>query len=321
MSKFKYSKNIFSIFLDTLEIYYKNFFSFARVMLYPVFGQLVGMVLIFFLTYIYRVYILDNLSPDQLGSGLIFLLLALLLLVLPGFAIFISSFWEYMVAMVSLNTMTEEIMKKGEISNFKAHNAQVKLKSNEYIVLLLFITLMWSVLFLIPFSSFFLGVFVNSAVISLVFGLLLFITAILCWFVAVKISVAFQIFAFENISPIETIKKSWKVTGNNFWRISFFGAAFIFITAFLLPEIFTSLAQKYDVLSFLRVPFKSYMQLFAYNDIFAQILSDAKLTVDSLSDNLALSMISLSATLFLLPLGSSAFTLLYFDLSDKNSRQ
>jgi len=317
MSKVKYSKNIFSILLDTFEIYYKNFFSFSRVMLYPVFGQILGIILIFFLTYVYRVYILDNMTPEQLNSGLIFLLLALLFLVMPGFGVFITAFWDYMVSMISLNTMTEEIVKKGNISNFKLHNNQVKLKTNEYIVLLLLITLIWSVLIILPFFAFFLGIFVNSPVITLFFVMLSAISAILCWIISVKISLAFQIFAFENISPLEVIKKSWKITSKNFWRISFLGAILIFITAYLVPEIFVSLAEKYNFMEVLRTPFNAYLKLFSYNDIFMQYLQDAQLTLDGLSDNLVLSCISIGVTLFLLPLGSSAFTLLYFDLSDK----
>jgi hypothetical protein len=317
MGKSKAGTNIFTIIFKSLIIYIKNFLPLSRVMLFPVFGQIIGMFLIFYPTYLYRQQYLAKLSAENLQQNLVFILLGLLLLVLPGFVIFIKAFWDYMIVTVSLNTMVSDIVKNGNFSNFKIHNNSVKLRTSNYVILLLILTLFWLGVLFFPFLSCFFGIFINPEFILPVFSIMMMISAIFTIVLCVNHSLVFQIFAFETASPIGTIKKSWHLIKENFWRTFFMGILLILSTWWLIPNIITSLFEKSPFMSYSVQPFEAYVNLFTNNQGFIEFLAKANLSPHNFSIALDLMTVATIVASLLLPLGSVCFTLLYFDISER----
>ena len=54
------------------------------------------------------------------------LVLFAILITLPGLAIFVKAFWEYLVAYGAVNSMVENMLKSGKVYDFDAHTELVK---------------------------------------------------------------------------------------------------------------------------------------------------------------------------------------------------
>ena len=317
MSKSKTGTNIFVILFKSIMIYIKNFLPLSRVMIFPVFGQIIGIFLIFYPTYLYKENYLAKLSGENLEQNLLFILLGLILIIIPGFAIFLKAFWDYMISMVSLNTMAFDIVKKGSFGDFKIHNNSVKLKTNNYVILLLVMTLFWLMIFIFPFLSFFLGFFVDTTFIPIIFLLMITISLIFSVILGINFSLCFQVFAFESITPVDIIKRSWNLMKGNFWRTLFMGIILFIITSIIVPLITNTIVERSPLLGYLMTPFESYVNLFSKNYQFTEILSKYNMTSFGLSMALALGTLGTVMTNMMLPLGSACFTLLYFDIFDR----
>ena len=317
MGKPKSGTNIFAIIFKSLMIYIKNFLPLSRVMLFPVFGQLIGIFLIFYPNYLYTEKYLAKLSGENLEQNLVFILLGLILMVIPGFAVFLKAFWDYMIVMVSLNPIVSDIEKKGNFGDFKIYNNSVKLKTNNYVILLLLMTLFWLGFLVFPFLSFFLGFFINTVLITPIFLMMVIASIIFSIILSVNLSLVFQVFAFESISPVEVIKKSWNLMKDNFWRTTFMGIVLLFVTSLIVPGLITSILDKSPLMTHLINSFEAYVSLFAKNQAFVEFLANYKLTPFALSVTLAVSTIGTIITAMMLPLGSACFTLLYFDILDR----
>lgn len=321
MTKLKAGTNIFAIIFKSLMIYIKNFLPLTRVTLFPVFGQFIGLILIFYPTYLYREQYLVKLSAENLQQNLIFVLLGALLIVIPGFVIFTKAFWDYMIITASLNTMVSDIIKNGKFNNFKAHNNSVKSRTRDYVILLFVLTLFWIGLLFLPYLVCIPVAVVNSALITPVFSIMMFISMIFAVVLSVNHSLAFQIFSFESKSTLETIKRSWYLIKNNFWRTFFMGIILLAITWWFVPNFFSVLFEKSFLFGYSVMPFEAYVNLFSKNQVFVEFLSKANLTAHTLSADLVLITVGVIISSIMLPLGSVCFTLLYFDILErKNTR-
>ncbi|OGH98854.1 MAG: hypothetical protein A2039_10085 [Candidatus Melainabacteria bacterium GWA2_34_9] len=314
MGKSKSGTNIFAIIFKSLMIYINNFLPLSRVMLFPVFGQIIGIFLIFYPNYLYTEKYLAKLSGENLEQNLVFILLGLILMVIPGFAVFLKAFWDYMIVMISLNPMVSDIEKKGSFGDFKVYNSSVKLKTNNYVILLLLMTLFWLGILIFPFLSFFLGFFINTVLITPIFLLMVLASLIFSILLSVNLSLVFQVFAFESISPVEVIKKSWNLMKGNFWRTTFMGIVLLVVTCFIVPGLITAILDKSPLMTHLINSFEAYVNLFAKNQAFVEFLASYKMTPFGLSVTLAVSTVGTIITAMMLPWGSACFTLLYFDI-------
>ncbi|MEI8390756.1 MAG: hypothetical protein WCG23_12840 [bacterium] len=318
MGKPKSGTNIFVIIFKSLMIYIKNFFPLSRVMLFPVFGQIIGIFLIFYSTYFFREQYLSKVSGENLQQNLLLILLGLLLLVLPGFLIFIKAFWDYMIVMVSLNPMIFDISKKGTFGDFKIYNSSVKLKTNNYVILFLLITFLWLGILIFPFLTFFLGAFINTAFIAPIFLAMVLISVIFSIMLSVNISLAFQIFAFEAISPVEVLKKSCNLMKGNFWRTLSMGIILLFVTTFFIPELFNTFIEKTPFFSYLIQPFEAFANIIFKDNMFQYgHWADLKITPFGIAETMALCTVDVVLTAMMLPWGSACFTLLYKDILDR----
>lgn len=318
MGKSKSGTNIFAIIFKSLMIYINNFLPLSRVMLFPVFGQIIGIFLIFYPNYLYTEKYLAKLSGENLEQNLVFILLGLILMVIPGFAVFLKAFWDYMIVMVSLNPMVSDIEKKGSFGDFKVYNSSVKLKTNNYVILLLLMTLFWLGILIFPFLAFLLPLFSNSPgmapLVIVTFFFMIGVSLIFSILLSVNLSLVFQVIAFESISPVEVIKKSWNLMKGNFWRTTFMGIVLLVVTCFIVPGLITAILDKSPLMTHLINSFEAYVNLFAKNQAFVEFLASYKMTPFGLSVTLAVSTVGTIITAMMLPWGSACFTLLYFDI-------
>ena len=194
----KDSKNLFlddmKIFFNGVKLYFLNFETFFKYMAFPIFGQIIGLSLIFTASYVFTLHVstLTTKSPVFDNIPLVFLILALL--TLPGFFIFCKAFWDYIVALASLNSMSSTLLEGGKLDDTGIHAELIKRRSGSYILFLLFISVIYLIL------SF-----------PLLWGLLAV--------VFVYLALGFQVFALEeDKSAFEAIKTAVNLVKFNFWR-------------------------------------------------------------------------------------------------------
>ena len=306
------TKNIFQIFFRSAKIYIKNFLPLTRAMLFPTLGQIAGIILILAPVYFYRQNILLTMSVEDLQKNVFFLLLGLILMVIPGFTVFVKAFWDYMVVMVSLNTMTAYIIEKNSLDNFKIHNETMKLRTKDYIVLLFILMGIWLILLFAPFLAFLISSIVLSEAVSVIlFSLLVVICVLFLIVISIYLCLSFQVFAFEKITPVETVKKSFSMMKNNFWRGIWLGILLFVVTGAIIPAIFQIILGISPIMDYLIIPFESYYKILAETPVVAEIFSKLETYSPNLPREAAVSSIGMIITAFLLPLGSASYTLFY----------
>ena len=112
MSKDKVRNSIWYVIFEGLKIYFSNIDKFITFMLFPVFGQILGLALTFGLTIPLGDKVAQKAPNMPTALGIIFLL------AIPGLLIYIKAFWDYMVAYVALNSMTEGALTSGKVYDF-----------------------------------------------------------------------------------------------------------------------------------------------------------------------------------------------------------
>lgn len=185
-------KRVLNVFFEGLKIYCVNIHKFLLYMLFPVLGQLLGLFLIFGLnfwfTQNYQNLVIKYPALNDFSTLIGFVVLT----AVPGLLIFIKAFWDYLVAYVALNSMTEGYLNTGKVYDFKAHNSIVSNKMFSFIAL-------WFVF----------GIFTFLAVIPIfwILGGIFFVYFILI----------FQVFTFENgLSPAGYFKRSFDIIKGHF---------------------------------------------------------------------------------------------------------
>jgi hypothetical protein len=332
MSRAKVQKmNIFKIIFNGLMIYIKNFIPLTRIMLFPVLGQLLGIILILYPSYMLTKNATKFVSINAIADNILFFYLLLIVIVIPGFFIFTKAFWEYMIATVSLNPVIAAIIKQGSIKNteIKIQNQAVKLRTKSYILLLFILMLIWLIALILPSILLFFGKI--TPLILLGFALMLSLMIIIASILSIYLSLSFQIFAFETIPVINILKKSFNLVKENFWRTVFLGTVLFIITSVLVPPVFQTLIEKTVLLSYVLYPFKIYTAaLIGDPTVLTQIGSQlgsqvsflaacsnpdaGLLCITNISTILVLSTVGIIVTALMLPLGSACYTLLYFDI-------
>ncbi len=209
MARTKTDKTVWLIFFEAVKIFCMNIHKFILYMAFPVLGQIIGIFLIFGLTYWFNSNINQVLIKYPLLNNLSTLSIVVILLTLPGLLIFVKAFWDYLVAYGALNSMAEGALTTGRVYDFPAHNAVVKSRTLSFIML-------W-ILF---------GIFTAFATFPLfwVLGGIFFIYFILI----------FQVFTFEqDVSAINCFKESLSLIKGKFARTTLL-AAILFIVLYLI---------------------------------------------------------------------------------------
>ena len=285
------------IFMEAIGLYFSNFTKFVRYMTFPVLGQIAGLLLVFLITYLYT----KNLPPliDKFSSLNNFNLLVLLsiLITLPGLAIFVKAFWDYLVAYGAVNSMYENMQKSGRVYDFGAHTELIKRRTGSYILFLLLISIIYLLL------SF-----------PLLWGLLAI--------VFVYLALSFQVFALEeDKSAFGAIKTSISLIKFNFWRTTILLIMLGVTTYWLIPGLISWGFEQGDLAGFFSYPVEQYIRLLPLND-FNSILANSPVhyTIKSytIAKFIVLTTVSFAVTGFTLPLRSLCCTELYKEIIKKN---
>lgn len=301
------------ILWEGICIYLKYLPAFFKYMLFPVFGQLVGLALIFTVNYFFVINLPILIKSYPIFDNILFVFTILLICVFPGFLIFCKAFFDYMIAYPALNSMVYvsrgEKMKNHPLDT-KTHTDIVKKRLGKYIVLLLLISI--------------LGLIGCIPLISIPIGIL-----------AVYFCLAFQVFMLEeSVTPLGALKRSFYLVKGNFAMTSLLLVFSGLITYWLLPQLTVFVCEKINITNVLSYPVQKYIDILpikeAYDNIIFSILNSLPLSASDFNDlktnfifdsyawakDIVSVIVAGVATCMLLPLRCAWFTLIYkqFDI-------
>jgi len=202
------------------KIYLRYIHKFFLYMTFPVFGQLLGLVLIFVPVYYLQGAIPELSSKYEFFSDPSRIMALVLIAILPGLILLLSAFWKYLVAYSALNSMTQSALVSGKIYDFPAHNSIV----NKNIWNFLIIWLVLSMLAILSLSPLF---------------------ALICGILMIFFIPVFQIFTFEqDKNGFECIKRSFELVKKDLGKV--LGILLILsIFLFVLSIVATILSSNY----------------------------------------------------------------------------
>lgn len=178
--------------MESLGLYFSNFGQFVKYMTFPVLGQIAGLIIIFFCTYIYSKNLPNLIQNYAFFNNFNTLVLCSILVAIPGMIIFMKAFWEYLVAYGAVNSMLENMLKSGKVYDFDAHTELIKRRTPSFVGLWLLFGI-FSILAMCPLF------WVPAGVLAVFFVL------------------TFQVFTYEpELSPIGCVKKSMLLIKGHF---------------------------------------------------------------------------------------------------------
>lgn len=289
MSKYKMKNSIWFVLFDGLKIYFSNIDKFILYMLFPVLGQVLGIALCFGLT----LGLSDKIAAkaDSISSAMLFILL----LAIPGLLIFAKAFWDYVVAYVALNSMTEGAVTSGKVYDFKSHNEVATRRSFKYIGFLLILSVLMSL---------------GTSIFFIIPGFVLWIYLILI----------FQIFTFEpDLSIWECYKKSFVLVKGDWGRTFSLMLILAFFSIFIITQgitvVFDYLNLTKSVCSIFDFIGKL-LPLHTINHAFSYARLPYNITVEMVSNWIFVTILSCIVAGLTLPIRSICWSLWYKNLSD-----
>ena len=209
----KQNKTPLGIFAESIGLYFSNFDKFVQYMSFPVLGQIAGLGLVLLITFFYTQNLPNLIEKYPALNNFNALILLSIIITLPGLAIFIKAFWDYLVAYSAINSMLDNMLKSGRVYDFDAHTELVKRRSVPFVGL-------W----------FLFGIFSILAICPLFW--------VVCGILAVYFVLVFQIFTFEpELSPAGCVKRSLDLIKGHF-ASTFMLMTFVGLLTYLfIPQI------------------------------------------------------------------------------------
>ena len=292
MSKPVIKNSIFSILTEGLSIYISNIDKFILYMLFPVFGQIFGIILSFGLSLGFAEKVMNKVDNPLSG------LLIVLLLALPGLLIFCKAFWDFMVAYVALNSMTQGAITTGKVYDIPSHKEVATRRTLPYIGLILLVGILSSM---------------GTTIFFIVPGFILWIYFIL----------VYQVFTFEpNLQLHDYFKRSFLIVRGNWLRtfimlciLSFFS---IFIITAGTSVIFDYLSLSDKIYSLLTM-FTNTIPLDLTNKVLVH-LNMPLITPLLIAQWIWYCILGFIVTGLTLPIRSICWTLWYMSLKEKQKQ-
>lgn len=281
------NKRVLRIFFEGLKIYALNIHKFLLYMAFPVLGQILGLFLIFGMTFWFTQNYQDLTIKYPALKEMSTMLIASIALVIPGLLIFVKAFWDYLVAYGALNSMTDGYLNTGKVYDFRAHNDVILKKTFSFIAI-------W----------FIIGIFSIIAIIPVfwIFAFIFFVYFIL----------VFQVFTFENgLSPIGYFKRSFELIKGNFARTFTLMAILMIFTYYLLPA---GLSVIFDYLNLTNVLSKGF-ESWAFT-LPLEPLEQFGITPAIVGENLVKELVFFLGVGFTLPIRSICWTLWYNNFAE-----
>lgn len=209
----KKNRTPLGIFTESIGLYFSNFDKFVKYMTFPVLGQIAGLVLVFLLTYFYAKNMPNLIQKIPALDNFSLLILISILITLPGLAIFVKAFWEYLVAYGAVNSMLENMLKSGKVYDFDAHTELIKRRTLPFVGL-------W----------FLFGIFSLISVIPFFW--------VPCGVLAVFFVLVFQVFTYEpELTPLGCVKRSLQLIKGHFASTFMLLALVGALTYVLIPNL------------------------------------------------------------------------------------
>ena len=222
--------SVWEIFGQGVKLYFTNFGAFFKYMAFPVFGQILGIILILFASSVYAAFLPALIVPGGLFDNFSMIFLVLFLITLPGLLILVKAFWDYLVAFGSINSMLDSMLKSGRLYDFHAHTEVITRRSASYGTL-------WVLLAILGLIAIFPLFWVIAGILFVYFVLV------------------FQVFTYEpDKSPFECFTRSLEIIKGNFWRTLGLAILVGALTYWLIPELIRFLLAFVGVISLLSIP-------------------------------------------------------------------
>ena len=280
-------KSIWLVFFEGLKIYVLNIHKFLLYMAFPVLGQLVGLFLIFGLTFWFTQNIQEIAVKYPALSDISTMITLIVVAVVPGLLILVKAFWDYLVAFVALNSMTEGYMNTGRVYDFRAHNSVATQKIFSFIIIWFLISIM-SIISIIPLFT--------------IIGAILFVYCCL----------VFQVFTFENgLSPVGYFKRSLYLVKGNFGKTFSLMAILTVLTYCLFVQGFGVLFDAFNWTQCLEKMFEAWALTLPL-----ELVEGFGVTPSLVGTVLVKSMLSFIVIGFTMPLRSICWTLWYNCLAE-----
>lgn len=293
MSKYKVKNSIWFALIEGIKIYFTNIDKFLTYMLFPVFGQLIGIILSFGLSLGFANQIVARVDNPWIA------LLLVLLLALPGLLIFVKAFWDFMVAYIALNSMTEGAISTGRVYDFQSHNEVATRRTWSFVLLLL-------------------AVGVLSSIGSSIFFI---IPAFVLWIYFILV---FQIFTFEpDLKTHEHFKRSFILVKGHWFRTFLLLAILAFFSIFIITQ---GISVVFDYLNLtdkicgLFDPISAAMPLGMVNELLT-VLKQPIITPEMISEKIYFSILYAIVMGLTLPIRSICWSLWYLNLSELESQK
>ncbi len=277
--------SVFNIFFSSIKSYFLYLDQCAKYLAFPVFGQIISIIIIFWLTYLFKTNIdnIRNLNPFFESDKNLYTCFWIVLA--PFFLVLMKAIYNYILAFASLNILFYTTSGKSKVKNidFKANDNVIKRKFPNYILLML--------------------------IVSLLLLILLLVSPIVWLFLCL----AFQVLALEgDISAPKAISRSFEMVKANIIPTLIMLVLCIFTTYIFLPNLFLWAFDKISVSTFLIEKFETIsnaMELDIINSYLSFINTQLKPIDIAIGSYQAL--IIFIITSFTLPFRCCCFTELY----------
>lgn len=283
------NRSVWLIFFEGIKIFALNIHKFMLYMAFPVLGQILGIFLIFGLTFWFTQNMQDIAAKYDALNNMSSMITLIVVSVIPGVLILIKAFWDYLVAFVALNSMTEGYLNTGRVYDFKAHNSVATQKSFSFITIWFLISIM-TILGILPVFWIFAGLF-------------------FVYFILV-----FQVFTFENgLSPVGYFKRSMFLIKGKFGRTFLLMAI---LTIFTYVILVSGLGVLFDAFNWTN-PLAKMFEAWVYT-LPIDPLEQYGVTPSVIGTELVKQLIFFLAIGFSLPIRSICWTLWYNELASED---
>ena len=289
--KKKISLNVFNIFFTSVKVYFLYLDKFVKYLLFPVFGQILGIIAIFTVAYLF------NTNSETLQMKIPFLaeeknfFIVYICCLIPFFIIFIKAFDDYIIAFSALNSVCYITTPKKKVQDidFKTHNSAIERRLFPYIVLLFLFSLL-SIVAIIP----------------------------IFWIFIPFLILIFQVFALEqSAGPVSSIGRSIDLVRGHYFVTLIAIILCLLLTYVLIPDLFVWAFDYFKITPFLVSPVEKFVSAFPaidygrINEVLKMIGSTETLNSFVLAKMLVESTIYSIFVMFTLPLRCCVFTNLY----------
>ena len=283
------NRSVWLIFFEGIKIFALNIHKFMLYMAFPVLGQILGIFLIFGLTFWFTQNMQDIAAKYDALNNMSSMITLIVVSVIPGVLILIKAFWDYLVAFVALNSMTEGYLNTGRVYDFKAHNSVATQKSFSFITIWFLISVM-TILGILPVFWIFAGLF-------------------FVYFILV-----FQVFTLENgLSPVGYFKRSMFLIKGKFGRTFLLMAI---LTIFTYVILVSGLGVLFDAFNWTN-QLEKIFEAWAYT-LPIDPLEQYGVTPSVIGTELVKQLIFFLAVGFSLPIRSICWTLWYNELASED---